>query len=883
MNYSSGKDGTMDGMNQNSEKIKTNSQFEGTKRGRLRVFFGFAAGVGKTYGMLSEAHELLQMGKNVVIGYIEPHNRPDTNRLMEGIPAIPVKKLSYKQMTLCEPDIDKLIELSPDIVLIDELAHTNAAGSRNRKRYQDVGELLNAGINVFTTINVQHVESLNDIVEEVTGIEVKETVPDTFFTHAVLKVVDVEPNELIERLEQGKIYSDKNARQALKNFFVVEKLDHLRGLAIQRAANHINRVSSKTVGIQNKIVTIIEDTYPKMSEKCIRWSSRLAQGLGAEWNVIQIRSIGSTSDTVPLAEKLGAEVISIEVEDNFETIVEYSKMINATDIVIGKNLTKNKYQRFFSESFEDKLIKRLNETEIHLIPYKEKRKQPIFSFHSSIIEGGRKDFAITIGGVVASTLLTEILQYLRFGEQNLMLVYIFSVLMIARLTSGYFWSALSSVLSILSFNWFFVDPLYSLTVYKEGYPITLLIMLIVALMVSNLMVRLKKRALTSKEKEQQMEMLYELNKQYIIATTKQQIFDSTTTFLSRLLNHEVITYDSNGHKRSLKTLEDTSSVLDSKEEAAVAFWSIKNQKEAGHGTDTLMGAKGFYLPIVLEGKSLGALGIGKSEDKQVENNQLNYLKLVVTQLAIVLEQSYLKEETERVQIENEREKVRSNLLRAISHDLRTPLTAISGIAETLSDEDLEIKQETKKKLLQDIQEESQWLIRMVENLLSITRINIDTMKVKKTKESLEEIIETVLNRLKKVYPVYKLTVSIPEKLVFINVDPILIEQALFNLVENAFRHGDKTKEVSLIITSNEKNVRFEIVNYGEIPLAQFQKLKNNLVMNEEVPVDSKNGLGIGLSIVKTIIHAHNGKLEMEKEQGKTVFRFLLVNGGDDYA
>lgn len=864
----------MDGMDQRSEKILRQIQFENKKRGKLRVFFGFAAGVGKTYGMLSEAHELLLMGKNVVIGYIEPHNRPETNRLIEGIPTVPMKKLPYKQLTLCEPDIDKLIERSPDIVLIDELAHTNAEGSRNKKRYQDVDELLNAGITVFTTINVQHVESLNDIVEEVTGIEVKETVPDTFFTHAILKVIDVEPNELIERLEQGKIYSNENAKQALRNFFVIEKLDQLRGLAIQRASDHINRVSAKTVGIQSKLLTIIEDSYPKMGDKCIRWSSRLAQGLGAEWIVIQIRSIENTSDTIPLAEKLGAEVISIEAEDSFETIVEYSKMIGATDIIIGKNLTKKWYQRLFLESFEDRLIKRLIETEIHLIPYKEKRNQPTLSFNG-VIEGGGRDFAIAVGGVVAATILTEILQYLHFGQQNLMLVFILFVLVIARLTSGYFWSALSSILSILSFNWFFVAPLYSLTVYKEGYPITLFIMLVVALMVSNLMVRLKKRALTSKEKEQQMEILYELNKRYIIATTNQQIFDSTTTFLSRLLNHDVIGYDNNGHKKSLKTLENTTSVLDSTDEAAVAFWSVKNQKEAGQGTDTLTGAKGFYLPIVSNGKSLGVLGIEKNEDKKIGNSQLNYLKLVVTQMAIVLEQSYLKEESERIQIENEREKVRSNLLRAISHDLRTPLTAISGIAETLGDEELEIKHETKKKMLLDIQEESQWLIRMVENLLSITRINMDTMKVKKTKESLEEIIEAVLSRLKKVYPLQKLTVSLPGELIFVNVDPILIEQALFNLVENAFRHGDKTKEVSLIIKKSGELVQFEIVNYGEIPLSQFQKLQNNLVMKEEVPVDSKNGLGIGLSIVKTIIHAHNGKLEIEKEHGKTIFRFYV--------
>ncbi|WP_445449539.1 histidine kinase, partial [Enterococcus faecalis] len=249
-----------------------NKQLGDARRGRLRVFFGFAAGVGKTYGMLAEAHELLLMGKNVVVGYVEPHDRPDTNRLLEGLPQIPPKKIRYKEILLNEPDIDEIIRQKPEIVLIDELAHTNAIGSRNRKRYQDVDELLNAGIDVFTTVNVQHIESLNDIVEEVTGIEVKETVPDTFLQQATIKVIDVEPDELIERLEQGKIYANENAKRALQNFFIPQKLDQLRGLAIQRASDHINRISGKRTGIQNKLLTVVNDTFPKMTEKCIRWT-----------------------------------------------------------------------------------------------------------------------------------------------------------------------------------------------------------------------------------------------------------------------------------------------------------------------------------------------------------------------------------------------------------------------------------------------------------------------------------------------------------------------------------------------------------------------------------------------------------------------------------
>lgn len=843
-------------------------------RGRLRVYFGFAAGVGKTYAMLAEAQELSVLGKDIVVGYIEPHDRPDTNQLLEGLPQIPLKEVTYKGLTLSEPNIDAIIKRQPEIVLIDELAHSNAPGSRNRKRYQAIEELLNAGINVHTTINVQHIESLNDIVEEVTGIEVKETVPDTFFQQATLKVIDVEPDELIDRLAQGKIYADENAKLALQHFFIPKKLEQLRGLAIQRASDHINRVIGKTNGVQSKLITIVQDAFPKMAEKSIRWTARLAQGLGAEWIVLYIRSDDRLQGTNDLAEKLGAEVVVIEEDHSFETIVEYAKLVGATDLIIGKNLAKPWTERLFSEELDVRLLKRLPETELHLIPYKEKRST-ILSHSKKLVEGGGKDFAISLICVFVATLLTEVMQYLHFGEQNLMLVYIFFILLVARLTSGYFWSALSSILSVLAFNWFFVEPLYSLTVYKQGYPITLVIMLIVALMISNLMVRLKKQAVHAREKEQQMEILYELNKQFVLAEDQQQIVELSATYLGRLLDREVIFFDKHAIKLSQYTPKDAPFLLDHPEEAAVAYWTAKNQKDSGYGTDTLSGAKGFYLPIVANGKTLAVLGIRRSRGLPIEDSQLNYLRLVLTQLAVILEQTELKNEKEQIELENEREKVRSNLLRAISHDLRTPLTAISGIAETLLQTDEELKQATRQKLLTDIQTESQWLIRMVENLLSITRINMDTMQVKKTTEPIEEIIEAVYEHVTKVYPDKELLVHLPTAVLFVEVDPILIEQAMFNLVENAFRHGSTQGQVEVSVFQEGQQVICEVKNDGEISLKQYEKIQMNLSNEEEVPIDSKNGLGIGLSIVKTIIHAHNGKLEMAVSEGKTVVRIYL--------
>ncbi|MGO3780380.1 MAG: histidine kinase dimerization/phospho-acceptor domain-containing protein, partial [Enterococcus viikkiensis] len=337
---------------------------------------------------------------------------------------------------------------------------------------------------------------------------------------------------------------------------------------------------------------------------------------------------------------------------------------------------------------------------------------------------------------------------------------------------------------------------------------------------------------------------------------------------------EVVLFDSKGQVKSVHFPTGQSTRLSSKEEAAVAFWTAKNQTEAGNGTDTLVGAKGFYLPVIASGKTLAVLGIQRSKQRELENDQLNYLKLVLTQMAAILEQTDLKSEKEKIELENEREKVRSNLLRAVSHDLRSPLTAISGIAETLEDT-VDLKKTTQKKLLKDIQSEAQWLIRMVENLLSITRINMDTMKVNKSAEPVEEILEAVYDHLKKVYPDRQVEVALPKEMIFIQVDPILIEQALFNLVENALRHGQQDQPVSLSVYQEAGQTVFQVENQGEIPLKQFQKIQNNLSSTSEVPVDSKNGLGIGLSIVKTIIHAHNGKMEMLVTNGRTLAKLYL--------
>ncbi len=866
------------------EKWKKNEQ--SLRSGRLKVFFGYAAGVGKTYAMLKEAHEQQAEGKTVVVGYVEPHARPETEALVKGLPIMPTKKYTYKGITIREFDVDAALKEKPDLILVDELAHTNAVGARNKKRYQDIEELLKAGIDVYTTVNVQHIESLNDIVEQVTGVHISETVPDTFFETSALKVVDIETEELLERLKQGKIYHSENAKKAMANFFISDNLTLLRGLAIRKASDHINTTNQqetqKSTGIHSKLLTVIDEKNPEMTKKCLRWTARLAQALGTEWIALEILedlSEHSESENAKLATKLGGEVVTLESDNQRATIIQYVKMRGVTDLVMGKVINRSRFIRLYRPDLEDELVSFIPDVDIHLVPYqsnkyllnkyaaKKKNLNTVFTW---------KDFYMTLGLLAMATILSELGSYFHIGDQNLILIYILFVLLVARATTGYLWTAIASIASVLMFNWFFVAPLYSLTVYKQGYPLTLFFMLLVALLVSNLMMQIKKQAFYAMKREHQLEILYELNKKYLVTHDQKEILAITADYLSNMLDREVVLYDEQEVKEPNGA--PIKGPLRSLEELAVANWVFVNQKQAGYGTDTLMGAKALYLPVLSNGATLAVIGIEKSKENPITDEIISFLELISTQLALALEQNILTSERQQILFESEKERMRGNLLRAISHDLRTPLTGISGSVEAILAEDKStlLPTETKQKLLVGIKEDADWLIRMVENLLSITRINEETMKVAKHKEAVEEVVASAIQRIRKSYPTSEIKVSLPEEFVLVPMDSILIEQVLFNLMENAIRHSNCQSAIFVTVSLAENDAVFEVADQGQGLTSEQLKGLFSGMSQQSTPVDSKNGMGIGLSIVKTIILAHDGTLNAGNQpQGGAFFTFTL--------
>ncbi len=866
-------------------------------QGKLKIYFGYAAGVGKTYAMLDDAREQYRSGVDVLVGYVEPHTRPETMKLMEGLPALQSRTIDYRNIELKEFDLDAALQRKPKLILVDELAHSNAEGVRNRKRYQDIEELLNAGIDVYTTVNVQHIESLNNIIEDITKVSVRETVPDFIFDRAdTVKLVDIDPDELLRRFEEGKIYRPERAQTALRNFFTKENLRLLREVAIRKVAdrisheNHERHLSDKMANV--KLLVCIGAS--PSSARCIRWAARAAEAFHAPWAAVYVETIESEYMTntqkkniranMELAEQMGAEIVTLSGHDIAVAVAEYAKLSGITNIVVGKSRNKKTLRSLFDIDFEDKLISLLPSIEVHIIPgqsarrtYKKPKKFE-WPHHFSLTW---KDAFKTLGFLVAATFLSFGLRYLDIGDQNLIMVYILSVLLVSRATEGYLSGIIASVLSVLCFNFFFTTPYYTFNAIQQGYPVTFLIMLVAALITSTLTVKIRTQARLAVQRERRTDVLYEINKKLLATRELNNIVELTNEYIVNLFGRSVILYTidpelgTNGDFQQAQE-EGDASFLQSADEQAVAHWVFVNQKHAGAGTDTLMGAGAFYLPVISARRVLAVIGVSCLKGSLDHANRL-FLRMIASQLAMALERQRLSDQQREILVEAEKEKMRSNLLRAISHDLRTPLAGILGASATIRENGKSLDDATLDKLVASIQEESQWLIHIVENLLSVTRINEGGTKVTKTPEAAEEVVAEAVGRVKKRFPQRAISVRVPDELLEVPMDATLIAQVLINLLENAVQHSPESSTVTVELSEKEDAAVFEVLDSGTgIPKEDLPYLFESYVPHGNKPSDASRGMGIGLSICMSIIKAHNGKMEAEnREAGGAVFRFAL--------
>ncbi len=877
-------------------------------RGRLKIFFGAAAGVGKTYAMLLAAREKRAENIDIIVGLVETHGRQDTASLLEGLEILPLKQIEYRGTTLHEFDLDAALKRKPSIILVDELAHSNAQGCRHLKRWQDIEELLDAGIDVYTSLNVQHLESLNDDIGQISGIRVWETVPDTVFEEAhEIELVDLPPDELLNRLKDGKVYVPQQAQEAIKHFFRKGNLIALRELALRQTATRVDaqmldyredHFIREVWQVSERILVCIGPNA--LAERLVRAGKRFATSLRANWIVLYVetpelqRLPAEKRDRVlrilRLAEKLGAETVTLNATDMSAAIVKFSNERNVTKIVIGKP-TRRGLKRFLLGSVVDVLISDAHNINLYLLgsPRPERGdgkwdKSEISLYRKNPLPGlsgklpSRKKNIQGYVWAVAVTIANTVLAHLMFGRfelANLIMVFLLGVVFIAtRFGRGP--SIFASFLGVAIIDLLFVKPYFSLSVADSQYLVTLLAMLTVAILISNLMANVRSQAKVAGHRERRATVLYAMSRDLTASQSEDEIVRAAVHHLySEFGSRNVILFpDANG-----RIICPTGQAIPESLHAAdlsVAQWVMDHNEIAGQGTDTLPGAEAVYFPLSNKETVLGVLVLLPVNLRRVFlPEQQKLLETFLGQIAQAITRVRLTEQARKAQVEMEAERLRNSLLSSISHDLRTPLATIVGSASALVEEDNTLKAENKLELSRAIYDEAQRMSSLVNNILDMARLDAGAVELNKQWVPLEEIIGAVLTLLQKRLAGRLVTVKLPPGIPMIYVDAVMIEQVLINLLENVLRYTPEGSPVEITAEASSLAVEISVADRGPgIPEGSENKLfeKFYRVRHEA----AQSGVGLGLTICRAIIEAHGGSIQAQNRlTGGAVFSFMI--------
>lgn len=864
-------------------------------RGRLKIFFGYAAGVGKTYAMLRAAQAAARRGTDVVCGYIEPHDRPKTLALAEGLERIKPLSISYKGIKLLELDLDGALKRAPQLILIDELAHTNAYGCRHAKRYQDVEELLRAGIDVYTTVNVQHIESLNDMIESITGAPVHERIPDSLFDGAdQVELADIEPQELLERLTEGEVYSKQAAKRAMASFFDIKNLTALREIALRRCADRINLISERIRLAEGRDYYTDEHILVCLSSsptnpKIIRTGARMAKAFRGAFTALFVETSGFAAMSpenkkrlaanTRLAEQLGASVETVSDDDIPAQIAQFARTSGVSKLLIGRSSIKRRFP-WSVQPLTERLIEQAPNLDIYIIP---ERDVPPYNAREPRRDGllSAADMAASLSLLAAATLIGQLFYHMGFSEANIITVYILSVLATAVVTSKKIYSLASSLLSVLAFNYFFTEPYYSFNAYGEGYPFTFFIMFIAAFITSTLASRLKNSSRQASETARRTRTLLETNRQLQKARDAEEIASIACVQLAKLFRRSLIFYrasDGGIGEPMLFTAdgERRHGMEKVERELAVAEWVYKNNKRAGAGTETLSSAARLYLAVRAGENVYGVVGIDMSGGA-ASSTENSVMLSILGECALALEKEAALREREKAAVLAKNEQLRANLLRAISHDLRTPLTSISGAAGIMLDSGEKMEKDKRREFCQNIYDDSMWLINMVENLLSVTRLEEGTMKLNLSPELMEEVVSEALRHIDRRSEEHTLTVTQGDELLMAKMDARLIVQVIINIVDNAVKYTHLGSHINIDVRKEDGCAAVEISDDGEgISDEAKPRIFEMFYTAGHEASDSRRSLGLGLALCKSIITAHGGTISVRDNSPKgTVFRFTL--------
>ena len=872
------------------------------KRGHLKIFFGYAAGVGKTYAMLKAAHAAKHRGVDVTAGYIEPHARPKTRALLEGLECLPNLAVEHSGISLSEFDLDAALARKPQLILVDELAHTNAPVCRHSKRYQDIEELLCAGIDVYTTVNVQHIESLNDTVASITGIMVRERIPDSVFDNASqVELVDIEPQELIERMKAGEVYGPAEAKQATDNFFTVENLTALREIALRRCADRVNlltenaRIKSHSDYHTDEHILVCLSSSPSNS-KIIRTAARMASAFRGTFTALFVEtpdfSVMPEEDrkrlksNIRLAGQLGAKIETVYGADVPYQIAEFARLSGVSKIVIGRSSATRK-NMFSKPTLTERLIAAAPSLDIHIIPDSEgsalgyrRRKAP----GKIGIVISVSDILKSIAMLVLASCIGMLFQHLGFDEANIITVYVLGVLITSVITTHRIYSLISSIVSVLVFNFLFTDPKFTLHAYDKGYPVTFAIMFFAALLTGTLAIRLKNHAKQAAQAAYRTKVLFDTNQLLQQAKDKNEIVSATAGQLIKLLKKDIVFYMSEKDALAeprIFTAEDRAAdgSIVSENEKAVALWVLKNNKHAGATTETLSSARCLYLAVRVNSRVYGVVGIVVDE-RPLDTFENSILLSILGECALSLENEKNAREKEEAAILAKNEQLRANLLRAISHDLRTPLTSISGNASNLLSNGDSFDDATKKQLYADNYDDSMWLINLVENLLSVTRIEEGHLNLHITEDLLDDVISEALRHINRQSSEHNITVQTGEDFLFAKMDSKLMVQVIINLVDNAVKYTPKGSNIVITTKKQGANAVVSVADNGDgIPDEMKDRVFDMFYSGANKVADSRRSLGLGLSLCKSIVNAHGGTIEVsDNKPHGTVFTVTLPCG-----
>ncbi len=854
---------------------------EDRRIGKLRIFVGAAPGVGKTYEMLQQAHALKKDGYDVVIGIVETHGRCETEALLEGLEVIPRKRIEYKGQFLQEMDLDAVIARRPQIVLVDELAHTNADGSRHPKRYLDVEELRSHGIDVYTTVNIQHIESLNDVVAQITHVRVRETVPDAIFDRAdAVELVDLTPGDLIQRLKEGKVYVPKQAERALEHFFSPANLTALRELALRRTAERVDEqllsemqahaIQGPWPAGERIVVCISED--PRCAG-LVRYAKRLGDRLHGPWVALYVEGRRSLqlseeerdriADTLRLAEALGGEAVSIPGSDRniADDVIAYAHAHNVTQIIVGKS-TRSRWFEMMHGSVVRDLVRRSGNISVHVIAGDQVSGRPIPK--KTVRTSDRDDvfdpqpYLFAILAVACALGFAELVDYW-IGVENVDLVFLTAVVAVA-VRFGLMPSLLASLASALAYNFFFLPPIYTFTIADPHNIAAFALFTLVAVIVSNVAARGRMQAVTAQARVRTVESLYSFSRKLAGAGTLDDVLWATAYQTALMLQVRVVLLLPENGSITVKTGYPPEDTLDDADVAA-AKWSFENDRPAGRGSDTLPGAKRLFLPMHTGRGAIGVVGIDSDKTGPLLTpEQRRLLDALMDQGALAIERVQLVENMERVERTAETERLRSALLTSISHDLKTPLASVLGSAGTMRDLSDRLSDGEKAELLATIIDESERLNRFIANLLDMTKLESGAVMPKLAPHDLSEIIGSTLRRTVKILRHHSVQLDVAADMPMVSLDAVLFEQVLFNLLDNAAKYAAPGTTIFIRTWRDRTTVCLQILDEGEgIPQSDLEHIFDKFYRVQKTD-QVRPGTGLGLAISRGFVEAMNGTI-----------------------